>query len=261
MEGVEPVFDFIADNYDSTRSELDERELEALMESLKDCTNVLEIGAGTGRIMKPLQDHGFDITGVDISRKMLQKAQEKGLKHLVMGDATNLPFLDKSFDAAITFHVFHLIDDLDLMFNEASRVSRKYIITFIREREQPKDFPAERRSNLPDIVMKIAEKYGYRIEPESAARRRPEDDIVKRFPPDKKLLVKEYARKANPEHFIERMRYSSRFTRTFSKIPEEIIEKIFDEAKSEISKMKLEPVEVKIKEYMAIWFPQEIKQK
>ena len=57
------------------------------------------------------------------------------------------------------------------------------------------------------------------------------------------------------------MRYSSRFTRTFNKIPEEIIEKIFGEAKSEISKMKMEPVEVKIKEYMAIWFPQEIKQK
>ncbi len=69
MEDQEPVFDYIAENYDKTRGNLDEIELNVLLNALKDCQNILEIGAGTGRIMKPLQDHGLDITGVDISKR------------------------------------------------------------------------------------------------------------------------------------------------------------------------------------------------
>jgi len=165
MEDQEPVFDYIAENYDKTRGNLDEMELKVLLNALKNCQNILEIGAGTGRIMKPLQDHGLDITGVDISKKMLQKASEKGLNHLVVGNATSLPFLDKSFDAVITVHVFHLINDLDRVFTEASRVSRKYILTFVRERKQIDSKLPNRRSDMFDVAREVASRYGYSIEP------------------------------------------------------------------------------------------------
>jgi ubiquinone/menaquinone biosynthesis C-methylase UbiE len=38
---------------------------------------ILEIGCGTGRVLKHLLEHGLSITGVDISQDMLDVAQEK----------------------------------------------------------------------------------------------------------------------------------------------------------------------------------------
>ena len=258
MEDQEPVFDYIAENYDNTRGKLDDMELNVLLHAMRDCRNILEIGAGTGRIMKPLQDHGIDITGVDISRKMLQKASEKGLNHLVIGDATNLPFLDKSFDAVITVHVFHLIKDIDRVFREAARVSRKYIITFVRERRHVEDSVTYRRNDLFGIVRQVAERYGYELEPGKRFHNRSEGELTGKFPPDERIQIREYNRKTNPESFIDRMRYSSRFVRMFSRIPEEDLSKIFLDAKKEVEKMKLEPVEVMMSEYLAIWYPDSI---
>jgi ubiquinone/menaquinone biosynthesis C-methylase UbiE len=257
MEDQEPVFDYIAENYDKTRGNLDEMELKVLLNALKNCQNILEIGAGTGRIMKPLQDHGLDITGVDISKKMLQKASEKGLNHLVIGNATNLPFLDKSFDAVITVHVFHLVNDLDRVFTEASRVSRKYILTFVRERKQIDSKLPNRRSDMFDVAREVASRYGYSIEPGERERihNRTEGELIRRFPPDEKIKVREYTRKTNPENFVERMRYSSRFVKMFSRIPEEDISKIFSFTKKEIKKLNIKPVETVIYEYLAIWYP------
>ena len=47
-------------------------------------------------------------------------------------------------------------------------------------------------------------------------------------PPDEKIKVREYTRKTNPENFVERMRYSSRFVKMFSRIPEEDISNNFN---------------------------------
>ncbi len=87
------------------------------------------------------------------------------MNHLVIGNATNLPFLDKSFDAVITVHVFHLVNDLDRVFTEASRVSRKYILTFVRERKQIESKLPNRRSELFNVAREVASRYGYSIEP------------------------------------------------------------------------------------------------
>ncbi len=51
------------------------------------------------------------------------------------------------------------------------------------------------------------------------------------------------------------MRYSSRFVKMFSRIPEEDISKIFSFTKKEIKKLNIKPVETVIYEYLAIWYP------
>jgi SAM-dependent methyltransferase len=59
---------------------------------------VLDMGAGTGQHGKYLQDHGMDVTCIDLSPNMVETCQAKGLKAEVM-DYYTLNFDAKSFDA------------------------------------------------------------------------------------------------------------------------------------------------------------------
>jgi ubiquinone/menaquinone biosynthesis C-methylase UbiE len=253
MKGQSPVFDDIAENYDSTRKTLDGNEVSMLISALEDCVSVLEIGVGTGRILKPLQDHGFDVTGLDISEKMMQKAMEKGVKHLVIGNAESLPFLDKSFDATLLIHVFHLVDPMEAVMQEAKRVTKKHIVSFITERVPAPN--SEKRPNQGSlkIFQEVAEKNGYPVELKTRYFKKRDEDILSVFPPSRKIFVGKYVTKRKPENFVDRFRYSSRFVSVSKKIPQKTIEKILLEVKEEISKQSLETIEQTILEYIALW--------
>ena len=60
------------------------------------CSTILEIGVGTGRVAKPLQDRNPKIVGVDISRGMIQRAREKRIERLILADASHLPIRARS---------------------------------------------------------------------------------------------------------------------------------------------------------------------
>ncbi|MGA2666439.1 MAG: methyltransferase domain-containing protein, partial [Nitrososphaerales archaeon] len=97
---MEAEYDSMAEEYDATRDSATQGELSGLASALEGCRTVLDVGVGTGRFAKPLTDLGFEVTGADVSRRMLSKAREKGLERLLLGDAYRLPFADLSFDAA-----------------------------------------------------------------------------------------------------------------------------------------------------------------
>ncbi len=70
-----------------------------LAEKLGDNPRLLELACGSGRIMLPLLQAGYQITGLDLSGQMLQLAKEKLSKtapevqqraHFVQGDMSNL---------------------------------------------------------------------------------------------------------------------------------------------------------------------------
>ncbi|MHB1440163.1 MAG: class I SAM-dependent methyltransferase [Cuniculiplasma sp.] len=253
MENEKVVFDEIADHYDSTRGALDEKELNSLIKAMEGCKSILEIGAGTGRIMKPLLDHGFDITGVDISRKMLEKAKEKGLGHLVIGNADNLPFLDRSFDATLLIHVFHLIEDKRAVMMEAKRVTNRFILALIRERQVTDDSHGVMRQGSRKILDEVAEKYGYRLNLEHANTGKTDKHILEEFPASRKIFVSNYVYNRKPENFVDRFRYSSRFVRIAENIPKNTLDKILEEAKLKIISQNLESIETKVSEYLVIW--------
>jgi ubiquinone/menaquinone biosynthesis C-methylase UbiE len=77
---------------------------------------VLEVAHGPGHMMVQLQQGGFDVVGMDISRVMVKMAQKRlrrqGLKsRVVRGDARRLPFTPNSFDAVLsTFPTVFIID-------------------------------------------------------------------------------------------------------------------------------------------------------
>lgn len=111
-----------------------------LLDDVKD-KEILDIGAGNGRLALRLVNMGAEVTAVDVSEKMLKKIRDtgKGIR-VVVGEAESLPFANESFDIVIaTFLIVHL-KDLQLFFDEVYRVlkpSGKFLVTNINQRKAP----------------------------------------------------------------------------------------------------------------------------
>jgi SAM-dependent methyltransferase len=129
---LEAEYDQMAEEYDATRDAATEDELSGIARSLDGSESVLDVGVGTGRFAKPLTERGFSVVGVDVSRRMLLKAKEKGLDRLVLGDAYSLPFRAKAFDAAVTIHLLHIVVDWAKVMREMARVTKGNVITILR---------------------------------------------------------------------------------------------------------------------------------
>jgi ubiquinone/menaquinone biosynthesis C-methylase UbiE len=133
-------FDRVAEVYDRTRRLPDEvmaRLVRTLTMELDDCADVLDVGVGTGRIAGPLREAGFSVVGVDISRKMIGKAKEKGVGDLFLADARLIPFRDKVFDVTISVHVLHLVSGWQKAVEEICRVSRRAMFSLYDARADP----------------------------------------------------------------------------------------------------------------------------
>lgn len=61
---------------------------------------VLEVGCGTGSALAGLGSQAKKAVGVDLSLKMLEAAQRKGISHLVQADCLLLPYPSEAFEAA-----------------------------------------------------------------------------------------------------------------------------------------------------------------
>ena len=73
--------------------------------------SLLEIGAGPGRDSLFFTEQGLQVTSIDLSPKMVELCQQKGLDAHVM-DMVHLDFKQDSFDAVYTLNSFlHLTKD------------------------------------------------------------------------------------------------------------------------------------------------------
>lgn len=91
---------------------------------------VLDVGVGTG-LELPMFDPATRLTGVDLSRPMLAKAQRRvageGLRHvegLAVMDAMSLAFADATFDAVVAPYVLTVVPDPHASLNEWARVTK-----------------------------------------------------------------------------------------------------------------------------------------
>lgn len=124
-------FDRAADYYDATRT-LPQQHADDLTDlltrELTGRSRCLEIGVGTGRIALPLHQRGAPLVGVDLSAPMLRRlignAGGQPPFPVLLADATNLPFVDASYDAVLASHVLHLIPDWQAAAEEVLRVLR-----------------------------------------------------------------------------------------------------------------------------------------
>lgn len=88
---------------------------------------VLDVGVGTG-LSLPVYPADCQVVGIDLSREMLTKAQEKveeqGLSHvgLLEMDAQRLSFADSSFDHVVATFVISVVPDPVKTIQEMKRV-------------------------------------------------------------------------------------------------------------------------------------------
>jgi SAM-dependent methyltransferase len=85
--------------------------------------SLLDVGCGTGSYADGFAKLGWDYTGADGSEDMLRRAREKGVT-AVHADATELPFEDASFDAAVSIFTHTDVDDFAGLVGEVVRVLR-----------------------------------------------------------------------------------------------------------------------------------------
>jgi 2-polyprenyl-3-methyl-5-hydroxy-6-metoxy-1,4-benzoquinol methylase len=86
-------------------------------------SKILEIGSGTGFLLDYFYKQGYDIQGIEIDFKRIEKSEELYGKlpiKLMSGD--ELLFGDSIFDVVISFDVFEHIPDTNLHLNEIYRV-------------------------------------------------------------------------------------------------------------------------------------------
>jgi demethylmenaquinone methyltransferase / 2-methoxy-6-polyprenyl-1,4-benzoquinol methylase len=86
---------------------------------------VLDACCGTGDLALEARRHGGEVTGLDFSERMLERARRKSAEiEWVQGDALAAPFADGSFDAATVGFGVRNVDDLEACLRELRRVLR-----------------------------------------------------------------------------------------------------------------------------------------
>jgi SAM-dependent methyltransferase len=111
---------------------------------LKAGDKVLDVGCGKAFLLYEFTQAvpGIEAAGIDVSAYGVEHAKEEVRPFLKVGDCTELPFPDKSFDFVYSLNTFHnlTIDDLDKAVREVERVGRgaKYICveSYRNEREK-----------------------------------------------------------------------------------------------------------------------------
>lgn len=121
-------FDRAVNYYDRTREMPDEVArggIQALLDRLQAhrYAQILEVGAGTGRISIPLLERGANLFGCDLSRPMLRRQLEKyPAARVAQADALDLPYATAQFDGLVTVHVLHLVGQWRAALREFARV-------------------------------------------------------------------------------------------------------------------------------------------
>ena len=92
-------------------------------------SSVLDIGCGKGFMLYDLQRliPGVTIAGIDISAYAIQNCKEEVRNFLKVGNASKLPYKDKSFDVVISINTIHNLDKEECAqsLKEISRVAKK----------------------------------------------------------------------------------------------------------------------------------------
>ena len=108
----------------------------------KNINTVLEIAGGSCRDSRYLANHGYAATGSDFDEKTLQYLQKQKFPNDKLKysreDAFDLSFQNNSFDLAFHngfFVLFNTNDTLVTMLKEQERVTKKYIVIFVHNKE------------------------------------------------------------------------------------------------------------------------------
>ena len=115
-----------------------------------ECHTILDVGFGTGALLRTLHESGKDVHGIDGADKMLKIAQKKNPEiadNLKRADISRgLPFKDDSFDCVISSYLLHGLKPAErkIYYEESKRVSKGTVVLY-------------EHTDNPNILVKIAE--------------------------------------------------------------------------------------------------------
>lgn len=95
--------------------------LRLLADAIPDGSTVLDLGCGTGAVLSEITRR-YRAIGLDRSDLALAFSAKRGLRRLVLGDGSLLPFASMSFDGIVALDIFEHIEDDRTAFSEAFRV-------------------------------------------------------------------------------------------------------------------------------------------
>ena len=135
---------------------------------------LLEVGCGTGHWSRFFSDCGFEVTGVDVSERMIKIAQGKNIANtsFQIADGHSLPFGDNSFDVTAAITTLEFAGNAELVLQEMARCTRKpfgqlligvlnALARLNRNRQKnPESLYAKARLFYPDQLEKLLSKYG-----------------------------------------------------------------------------------------------------
>ncbi|MBI4592628.1 MAG: class I SAM-dependent methyltransferase [Candidatus Rokubacteria bacterium] len=154
-----PVYDLIFDWIFAPGRVAAVRHLE-----LESNDRVFEVGIGTG-LNLPLYPAAVQLTGIDLSQEMLDKAVER-VQNLIMPnvtlkvmDATSMDFSDNEFDKALATYTISAVPDPVAVLREMRRVVKPEGTIVILNH-----FRSERRAvgRLEDLVAPLCTRLGWK---------------------------------------------------------------------------------------------------
>ncbi len=88
---------------------------------------LLEVGCGTGHWSRFFSECGFEVTGVDISERMINIARAKNIPNssFQVADGHFLPFEDSAFDVTAAITTLEFVRDAEVVVQEMVRCTRK----------------------------------------------------------------------------------------------------------------------------------------
>ncbi len=152
------------------------RRAEILALSKSPCTDIIDIGAGTGDLsigiaLRARRDsRTVHIEAVDMNRKMMgigkKKAASRNIRNIrfAEGDALRMKYADSSFDAMVSSFMLRNLDDFGRFAKEAHRVVRpggRIILLDMAMPDGPSKYLFAAYFRIMRIVGRIVDKEAY----------------------------------------------------------------------------------------------------
>jgi SAM-dependent methyltransferase len=138
MTAVKPSrfdFDVVANEYDqwyetaegAMYDRLEKKLIADFLPAEAKGKKVVEVGCGTGHWSRFFSEYGFEVTGLDISERMINAALQKDISNVSfhIADGHFLPFADDSFDLTAAITTLEFVHDVEVVLREMIRCTQK----------------------------------------------------------------------------------------------------------------------------------------
>ena len=128
-------------------------ELEYILRELEGAKDVLSVGCGPAIIETGLSEHGFNVTGLDISKEALEQAPD-GIR-IVVGSAESMDFANSCFDAVIYVASLQFIREYKEAIKRTARVIRPRGRILVMLLNPASEFFKEKATDPASYVSKV----------------------------------------------------------------------------------------------------------